>query len=338
MKRTVLFTMLSLALLFVSCKKEEKQQEQPQPATPTLEPLDYTNETNWMIKSKIEHDVDLFFLYPTSTNPYCTTLVSPVDSVMMVTAYKNYLKNGECFSSYTNVFAPYYRQITTVGILECVTPEDLIELDRNNEPWCDVNAALDYYFTNINKDRPVIFASHSQGSANMHIVMDTYMKKHPELKKRIVAIYAIGYRITQEWCESVDFPFAKGEEDYGVIMTWNTEGPGSTDYNLPIYGNTLVINPLNWKCDTTYAGIELNTGSLKENSEGIVEHVDGRSDAQINPERGVIVSTTVPENEYIPANPIFGSKSLHFDDSALFYENMKANGKKRIDAYLAGQR
>jgi len=314
----------TLASMLTACKKTDDEQK--------MKSLDYNQDSNWMIKSNITHEVDLFYIYPTSVDANCTEVVSPVDESMKTKAYYSYLQNAECFSEYTNVFAPYYRQISSVGILQCKSYKDLIELDRNNEPWCDLNAALDYYFTNINKDRPVMFASHSQGSANMHIVMDTYMKKHPEYKSRIVAIYALGMCATQEWCDEVGIPFATGETDAGCYITWNTEAPNATKFNLPVGENSLVINPLNWKRDATYAGIELNKGSLKQNESGVLEKVPGRADAQLDLNRGVVVCTT--DASILPDNPIFGDKSFHFEDGALFYGNMKENGKKRITTFL----
>lgn len=315
----ILASAVCLLVLTQSCKQ------------PSMQPMDYSQEANWMFQSPVTHEVDLFYIYPTCVNPQCTTLVCPVDDHMKEKAHYTYQQNAECFSSYTNVFAPYYRQIGVAGIASCKEYTDLIELDRQNEPWCDLNAALDYYFTKLNTDRPVIFASHSQGSACMHIVMDTYMKQHPELKERIVAVYALGMCASQEFCDEIGIPFATGEEDAGCYISWNTEGPGATKPNFPV-GNTLVINPLTWTRDTTYAGIELNLGSLQQNEAGELVEVPARADAQIDAERRVVVCTTNPA--MIPDNPLFGDKSMHFEDGALFYANMKENGKKRITTFL----
>lgn len=326
MKKTVYSILCAVLASAVLSACEQVSEE------PASRSLDYSLDANWMIKSAITHEVDLFYLYPTSVSDTCKTLVSPVDDTMKTKAYFSYFRNAECFSGYTNIFAPYYRQISNVGIMQCKSYKDLIEMDRNNEPWCDLNAALDYYFKNINTDRPVMFASHSQGSANMQIVMDTYMEKHPELKSRIVAVYALGMCATQEWCDKVGIPFAKGETDTGCFITWNTEGPGGSKFNLPVGENSLVINPLTWTRNSDYAGVELNKGSLKQNASGALEKVAGRADAQINLDRGVVVCTT--DTNYLPDNPLFGDKSFHMEDGALYYGNMKENGKKRIAAFL----
>jgi len=327
MKKTFFLMLCASAMALIGCNKKSD----PQPSGIT--PLDYTKDANWMLKAaNPQHEVDLFYIYPTSADANCPTLVSPVDDYMKSHAYYSYQQNAECFSGYTNVFAPYYRQISMVGISQCYTPNDLIALDRNNEPWADLNAALDYYFANLNNGRPVLFASHSQGSANMHIVIDTYLKNKPDIRKRIVAFYALGYQVTQAWCDSVGVPFATGADDTGVIITWNTEKPNCTAHNLPVEGGSLVINPLTWTRTEAYAGIENNLGSLQANEAGELVKVAGRADAQINLARGVIVCTT--DTNYLPANPCFGDGSFHFEDGALYYENMKANGRQRIAAYL----
>ncbi len=322
MKKVFLMLLCAACVALTGCNEE-----------PTgLKPMDYSLVDNWMIKSPILHEVDMFYIYPTSVDPSCTTLISPVDDYMRDKALYSYQQNAECFSGYTNVYAPYYRQVSMVGISQSSTYEEFIGMCRENEPWCDLNAALDYYFTYINTSRPVLFASHSQGSANMHIVMDTYMKQHPELKSRIVAVYAIGMCATQDWCDQAGIPFAKGEEDTGCYITWNTEGPDCVSPNIVLGTNSLVINPLNWKTDDTYAGIEMNKGSLKANAEGILEKVAGRADAQIDMNRRSVICTT--DTAYLEPSTTFGDKSFHFEDGALYYESMKANGKKRITTYL----
>ena len=84
----------------------------------------------------------------------------------------------------------------------------------------------------------------------------------------MVAAYAIGYSITKDDLEAnPHMKFATGETDTGVIISWHAEGPNNVETNLPIPSvvimkNGIVINPLNWKLDETYAPASENLGSI----------------------------------------------------------------------------
>lgn len=295
---------------------------------------DYSNPENWLVlTTNPTHEVDAFYLYPTSVPADCQTLVGPIDEGMKHRAMGNYLQGPEAFASFTNMYAPYYRQISGVGILQSKDADALTKLDYDNEPRTDVYAALDYYFEHYNNGRPFVLASHSQGTSMMKIVLSEYMKKHPEYMERMVAAYLVGYNISQKWLDDNGLKFAEGETDTGVILSWHVEGPGGTMFSLPLSGGALSINPLNWKRDATPASIEENKGSVFVNTEtNERQFVDGIADATLDLDRGVVVVTTT--DQYIPTNPVFGDKSFHLDEWLFYYQNIKENCWKRISAYL----
>jgi hypothetical protein len=209
-------------------------------------------------------------------------------------------------------------------------------------PYEDITAAIDYYFENYNNGRPFIIAAHSQGSAIAQQVLATYFKEHPELNDRMVAAYIIGYGVTPEYLEAnPHLKFATGEDDTGVIITWNTEGEKSIKENadnVVVLPNSISINPLNWKLDDTYAPASENLGSLVANEEtGELEIRDIGADAQIIPERGVVLSHGEFDFDAVPEflKKIFGPESFHGTDYTFFYNNIKENVAKRVEAYLA---
>jgi len=338
-------------------------------------PLDYSKKENWMFFSDLnetEKDVDVFFLYPTSVLIEVKTVVCEDIKYMRQNAHKSYIQAADTFSSFTNMYAPYYRQVSAVGIAQAPTAEGFMETVRNNVTRTDAYAALDYYFENCNKGKPYILAGHSQGSCTLKLVLSEYMKKHPEYLDRLVACYAIGFYFPDSWFkENPQIRPATGETDTGVLVTWNTEGPGATKYNLPIGNNDgFCINPLNWKTDETPADVSMNKGSLfldnamatsvfnfvaaddeqrKEmdldldltaDNETVAAAVrkimtkttEGAADATIDKKRGAIVTTTY--KAFIPDNPVFGDKSCHFEDWSLYTINIRENAQKRIAAFL----
>ena len=153
-----------------------------------------------------------------------------------------------------------------------------------------------------------------------------------------MAAYPIGFSVTKDDLEAnPHLKFATGESDTGVIISWNTEGPKNVEDNAPnavVRPNAISINPLNWKLDDTYAPASENLGSLVLNeTTGEPEISDIGADAQVVPERGVIVTNTQYE-PMMGMDEIFGTQSFHNGDYTFFYNNIKDNVAKRIAAYL----
>ena len=160
----------------------------------------------------------------------------------------------------------------------------------------------------------------------------------------MVAAYVIGFSITKEDLAACPYlKFASGENDTGVIVSWNTEGPKNAEenaQNVVVLPNGISINPLNWKLDETYAPASENLGSLVHNEKtGELEIADIGADAQVNPARGVVVTNAKAEKlseELIAiAAEFFGLDGRHANDYTFYYNNIKDNVAKRIATYLS---
>ncbi len=106
--------------------------------------------------------------------------------------------------------------------------------------------------------------------------------------------------------------------------------------------NTRSINPLNWKLDETYAPASMNLGSLMTNEEtGEPEIKDVGADAQINLARGVVITHALgepmDEETAKAAAEFFGPDGRHNEDYLFFYNNIKENVTRRVEAYLKGR-
>ena len=160
----------------------------------------------------------------------------------------------------------------------------------------------------------------------------------------MVAAYVIGFSITKEDLAACPYlKFASGENDTGVIVSWNTEGPKNAEenaQNVVVLPNGISINPLNWKLDETYAPASENLGSLVHNEKtGELEIADIGADAQVNPARGVVVTNAKAEKlseELIAiAAEFFGPDGRHANEYTFYYNNIKDNVAKRIATYLS---
>lgn len=300
---------------------------------------DYSNAGCWYQIPEITKDVDTFFIYPTVYNGMNENdpEYAPLDNEEMKQGVEEMNKTqASVFEETTNVFIPYYRQASTMYVGKVVVETGNADKAISGIPYQDVTSALDYYFKNYNGGRSFIIASHSQGSAINRLILKDYFKDHPEYYERMIAAYAIGYSITEKDLEACPhMKFATGESDTGVIISWNTEGPKNVEgnaFNFVVLPNAISINPLNWKRDDTYAAANENKGSLIINEKtGELEIGDVGADAQINLERGVVVTNS--QSAPADAAEFLGSQSFHPEDYGLYYNNIKENVAQRIAAY-----
>ena len=314
------------------------------------ETIDYSKKENWFKIPQINKEVDTFYVYATEYILGSMAEVAPDyadldNGEMFAGAEGEYYLHATAYAESTNVFMPYYRQVGLRYAGEVWKRDGIFDAALIGTPYDDITDALDYYFEHFNNGRPFIIAGHSQGSAIIKMVLKKYFVEHPDYYKRMVAAYPIGYAFTKD--EFKAYPhmkFATGECDTGVIISWNTEGPGNREVNADtcvLQPGSISINPLNWKLDDTYAPASENLGSLWPNEEGELVIQDRGADAQVFPERGVVVTHAKGEELTGDAAKVatcfFGPDGRHGEDYALYYNNIKDNVAKRVAAYLKGE-
>ena len=308
---------------------------------------DYSQPENWCNLPEITKDIDTFFIYPTEYmgfNEGDSDYASLDNTEMRNGAKACYVLQASAYEASTNVFMPYYRQAALRYAGEIWKKNGNGDDIFSGMPYSDVTSALDYYFEHYNNGRPFIIAGHSQGSGIALFVLKKYFKEHPDYYKRMVAAYIIGYSVTKKDLEdNPHLKFATGENDTGVIISWNTEGPRNVKENasnVVVLPGAISINPLNWKPDETYAPASENLGSLiidEKNSK--IMFGDVGADAQINLARGVVVTNAklepMPEELAAVASEFFGPDGRHESDYSFYYNNIKDNTAKRIASYQA---
>lgn len=154
-------------------------------------PTDYSKKEHWLAQpDHPDKAVDLIFLYPSSCHDRKAGVICSVDNKSMRKgARRNFANQASVFEPVANLFAPYWRQVNAM-MLSKMSFKDVDEA-AGKEPWTDVYAALDYYFTHLNQGRPYILAGHSQGSRMCYMVLSRYMKEHPEYYANMIAAYCM---------------------------------------------------------------------------------------------------------------------------------------------------
>ena len=313
--------------------------------------LDYSQKDCWYQIPEVTKDVDTFYIYATeyimgSLEEGAPEYASLDNAEMLEGVAMQYVLHASAFAESTNVFVPYYRQCGMPIMGKAWKETGNIDAAISGMPYGDVTAALDYYFENYNQGRPFVIAGHSQGSAMTKLVLKRYFKEHADRYERMVAAYIIGFAVTKD--DLAAYPhlkFATGETDTGVIISYNTEGPKNVEANaktVVLQPGAISINPLNWKLDDTYAPASENLGSLlMDEQTGEVSFGDVGADAQVLPERGVVVTNAQGEqmdgDRAKVAVEFFGPDGRHGEDYTFFYSNIKDNVAKRVATYMANR-
>jgi hypothetical protein len=129
--------------------------------------------------------------------------------------------------------------------------------------------------------------------------------------------------------------FAESAADTGVIISYNTEAPVVDGNNPVLLEGAISINPITWTRTDEYASKEQSLGSM------IFDIGNGRSleelhfaDAQINPDRGTVICSSVDVDKYSSNNEMFGEGVYHSYDYDFYYNDLKMNVATRVDAFL----
>ena len=291
---------------------------------------DYGSEWYWLSLPSIQKDVDVFYVYPTvSNNANGSMNVTSVQERSL--AQGIFSAQASVFESHANVFAPYYRQMSTlVNISPDQLATDTPEFKCGAE---DVQQAFEYYIAHYNEGRPFILAGHSQGSMALIELIKNRFGEDEKLRNRLVAAYIIGYTVTDEDLLQAGLSSAESADDVGVVITYNTQSVTSEGGPMLMPG-AHYINPLNWRTDATYAPASDNLGArfYNDTTGEFLREVKNYCDAEINIETGAL-TTTIPDGEELDIGP-YSEGVYHRYDYAFWYRNLEQNVGERINAFF----
>lgn len=261
---------------------------------------------------------DVFFIYPTIylTGKYWNADVDnkKLNHKIDESTIRNQVSafNGSC-----KIYVPRYRQ----AVLWAYAVQNGSGKKSLDLAYEDVKKAFEYYMKNYNHGRPIVIASHSQGTGHAERLLHDYFEKDSMLRKKLVAAYAIGYGIKKNSYATI--PPSDSASQTGCIICWNSTGWGVDSDKY--FGKGLeCVNPLTWKRDTASAPVSLNLGSVPYGFKGIE---NGIADAKVSPD-GLLWVHKKNKRGYP------GKKRYHILDYNLFWMNIRENVKLRTETYL----
>jgi hypothetical protein len=298
---------------------------------------DYSKAEHWLsLPASGDKAVDVFYLYPTAWQKSSKDEpnICAIDNRSMLRgSAAAFDRQATAFETVGNIYAPYYRQADAAYSLSLSLKDQ--EKLVGGIPKADVFAAFDYYINNYNNGRPFILAGHSQGSNVLVYLLSEYMKSHPDVQKRMVAAYVIGYSVTDEYlANNPHLKFVEGPNDTGVIISYNTQAPTIEGKNPVVLPGAKVINPISWTTDETLATAAQGLGSTLPNSNLKFIPVGKYADAQIDKTNGVLVCSTADVNKLSPGNAVFGKGVYHSFDYPFYFFNIRENAANRVKYFL----
>jgi hypothetical protein len=235
------------------------------------------------------------------------------------TDYSTILYQASVFNQHARVFAPRYRQahITSFFMKDAGKANKAFEL-----AYEDLRSAFLYYLQNWNKGRPIIIASHSQGSLMAEKLLKEFFEDKP-LKNKLVAAYIIGWPVPKEYFTSL--PMCADSLQTGCICSWRTLREGYVPFYLKKEkGNSYVTNPLTWTTGNEYASKKLNKGSVLVKFNKVYPQTTA---AQAN--NGLLYI----KKPKFPGSFFYFTRNYHIGDINLFYLNTRTNIEQRINMY-----
>lgn len=267
--------------------------------------------------------VDIFFIHPTTYTDFSQPFGwnAPVDDVALndKTDNKAILNQASVFNMAGRVFAPRYRQAN----LKAYYTEDTVAAQAAlDEAYSDIKAAFEYYMLHFNGGRPVVIASHSQGTTHAKRLLRDFFDGKP-LQQKLVVAYIVGIAVEPGWFTHLQ-PCSKPAQT-GCFCAWRTLQTGF----LPPYVQketftAIVTNPLTWDVDKPDAVREDNPGSVLLNFNKLPKHVAA---ATIH---GGVLWTEKPR---FFGNIFFTNKNYHIADYNLYYLSIRENVQQRVQAY-----
>jgi len=269
---------------------------------------------------------DVFFIHPTTlTDNNDNRWNADIDdaAVNNKTDRSTILYQASVFNEKCRVFAPRYRQAhIRAFFIHTADSEKAFET-----AYADVKAAFVYYLTNYNKGRPIIIASHSQGTKHASRLLKELFENQP-LQKQLVCAYIIGLPVPDDYFEKIK-PCTDSLAT-GCFVSWRTFKSGSQEPQSvkDEKFKAVVINPLTWTTEPGYVSSALNQGAVLRNFNKIVPHA---------------VSTEIHNNILwsskpdVPGKILYTQKNYHIGDINLFYMNIRENVNTRINAFLSGK-
>lgn len=271
-----------------------------------------------------EKKADVFFLHP-------TTLVGPRENgnnnakiddpfINHKTDYSPIIYQASAFNESARIFAPRYRQ-AHIGMYS--EKDSASKYAAFNLAYEDVKNAFVYYLKYENKGRPIIIASHSQGTTHATRLLKEFFDGKA-LMKQLVCAYLVGMGVKKESYEKI--PICTDSTKTGCFVSWRTYRKDYSDnWANRLDTSIVVVNPVTWKTTNEIADKSLQQGAVLYNLNKVY------TNTQSTQAEGSALWVSHPR---FPGSFLYRKKNYHAGDINLFYVDIRKDASRRIEYFL----
>ena len=305
---------------------------------------------------EVSSEVNCFFVHPTGFflkdwNFDLNKETATYQRTELMLATQASAFNGIC-----QIYAPQYRQATFAAIS---TNQHESSINSLELAYSDIKRAFEYFLFEINRNKPFILASHSQGSLHSQRLLTEFATY---LKKYMIAAYLIGYPLEQDYLSSAGFSKPTNASEPQVVIQFQTVGESGKrprlkfwltegdSYKLKEPGALASANPISWQQDNLWYSSDTESLLMPKIS-GENVFLDYLAEGKTN---GKIKELWFPNDQEISAKlssdglleakgssidrilkrDISAMKDLHIWDYQIFGSHIRKNAKKRTQSFL----
>jgi hypothetical protein len=269
---------------------------------------------------------DVFFLHPTTfldDNEGGNFMNAKIDdsAINYKTDYTSILYQATAFNERAKIYAPRYRQAHISMYYES---DSIKRIQAFEKAYQDIKKAFQYYLSTYNLGRPIIIASHSQGTTHaIRLVKEFFDKK--ELSNKLICAYLVGMGVKKNQYELI--PICMDSTTTGCFVSWRTY---REDFKNEIINRkdttTVVVNPISWKTTNEIISSDNQKGAILYNFNKVFKHTQN---AQVE---GNVLWVSHPK---FPGSILYNTKNYHAGDINLFYLDIREDVSRRINQYLS---
>ena len=291
----------------------------------------YSNPESWAVKpdkypeplKKIigeskNKNCDVFFIYPTMfLDRKDFRWNADIDDRLLNNNIINkpIKYQASAFGKVGNIYVPFYRQS---HYKVYVDPFSKYEEKSRSIAYSDIKRAFKFYLDNYNNGKPIIIASHSQGSILSAMLLKEFFDGKP-LQKKLIIAYLPGTKILDDYFKKIKK--LQNRDEIGGYVSWNTYRKGSypKKYEEWFKGGS-TSNPITWdnEVKTEY-----------EQHKGLLY-----TDDKVYPNSVKIILKDGLIWSYLPRIPkrlfLIIKKNYHAADINLFWKDIEINAVNRL--------
>jgi hypothetical protein len=273
-----------------------------------------------------ESQVDVFFIHPTTLTYSRGSDVWNGDvnneKLNQKTDDGSILFQASIFNNVGRVFAPRYRQ---AHLYSFFTKDTASARQAFTMAYADIKASFEYFLKNHNQNRPIIIASHSQGTMHAKGLLKEFFEGKP-LQNRLIVAYIVGLPVDKNYFSTI--PVCEKPEQTGCFCSWRTFLKGyEPTQHFPLGDNFAVVNPLSWTIDSGLVNASQHKGGVLL---GFKPTAPNLVDAQIH--KGILWI----KKPSFKGSFFYRTPNYHIADYNLFYFNIQEDVKRRVGLFWKG--